>query len=200
MKTFRIGGVHPAKTSCQRLAAIRCWGFPRPGSVPLVGRLSAHLPVAIVKQGDKVKVGTEDSQAGSSCRQILHMMAHVQKQGGKACYMALLSHLKRLVYTAADMIFDESVRKPGKILYCGGFGIYGTRIEGMERETNREKRKKLILIEKSGNPILKRFWNWKSGFSGKKQKGKYVSYRMENYDGGFDAKKRKFRGIFARGL
>lgn len=63
MKTFRIGGVHPAENKLSAAAAIEVLGLPRQAVFPLSQHIGAPA-VAIVKRGDKVKVGTKIAEAG----------------------------------------------------------------------------------------------------------------------------------------
>lgn len=63
MKTFRIGGVHPAENKLSAAAAIKVLGLPRQAVFPLSQHIGAPA-VAIVKRGDKVKVGTKIAEAG----------------------------------------------------------------------------------------------------------------------------------------
>ena len=56
---------------------------------------------------------TEPVQVNTgSTDDFAYMMAHVQKRGGKACYMALLSHLKDGLHSSG-YDFDEKVLKAG---------------------------------------------------------------------------------------
>lgn len=63
MKTFRIGGVHPAENKLSAAEAIEVLGLPRQAVFPLSQHIGAPA-VAIVKRGDKVKVGTKIAEAG----------------------------------------------------------------------------------------------------------------------------------------
>lgn len=63
MKTFRIGGVHPTENKLSAAAAIEVLGLPRQAVFPLSQHIGAPA-VAIVKRGDKVKVGTKIAEAG----------------------------------------------------------------------------------------------------------------------------------------
>lgn len=63
MKTFRIGGVHPAENKLSAGQAIQTLGLPRQA----VFLLSQHIgapAVPVVKRGDVVKVGTKIAEAG----------------------------------------------------------------------------------------------------------------------------------------
>ena len=63
MKTFRIGGVHPAENKLSAGKAIETLGLPKQAVFPL----SQHIGVPalpIVKKGDLVKVGTKIAEAG----------------------------------------------------------------------------------------------------------------------------------------
>ena len=63
MKTYRIGGVRPAEHKLSAAAAIEVLGLPRQAVFPLSQHIGAPA-VAIVKRGDKVKVGTKIAEAG----------------------------------------------------------------------------------------------------------------------------------------
>ena len=63
MKTFRIGGVHPAENKLSAGKAIEVLALPKQAVFPLSQHIGAPA-VAIVKKGDKVKVGTKIAEAG----------------------------------------------------------------------------------------------------------------------------------------
>ena len=63
MKTFRIGGVHPAENKLSAGKAIETLALPKQAVFPLSQHIGAPA-TAIVKKGDVVKVGTKIAEAG----------------------------------------------------------------------------------------------------------------------------------------
>ena len=63
MKTFRIGGVHPAENKLSAGKAIETLALPKQAVFPLSQHIGAPA-TAIVKKGDVVKVGTKIADAG----------------------------------------------------------------------------------------------------------------------------------------
>ncbi|MGN0057350.1 MAG: electron transport complex subunit RsxC [Phocaeicola plebeius] len=63
MKTFRIGGVHPAENKLSAGKAIETLALPKQAVFPLSQHIGAPA-TAIVKKGDLVKVGTKIAEAG----------------------------------------------------------------------------------------------------------------------------------------
>ena len=63
MKTFRIGGVHPAENKLSAGKAIKPLALPRQAVFPLSQHIGAPA-VPVVKKGDAVKVGTKIAEAG----------------------------------------------------------------------------------------------------------------------------------------
>ena len=63
MKTFRIGGVHPAENKLSAGKAIQTLDLPKQAVFPLSQHIGAPA-VAVVKRGDMVKVGTKIAEAG----------------------------------------------------------------------------------------------------------------------------------------
>lgn len=63
MKTFKIGGVHPAENKLSAGKAIETLGLPKQAVFPLSQHIGAPA-TAIVKKGDMVKVGTKIAEAG----------------------------------------------------------------------------------------------------------------------------------------
>lgn len=63
MKTFRIGGVHPAEDKLSAGKAIETLGLPKQAVFPLSQHIGAPA-LPIVKKGDLVKVGTKIAEAG----------------------------------------------------------------------------------------------------------------------------------------
>ncbi|MDE6179832.1 MAG: RnfABCDGE type electron transport complex subunit C, partial [Phocaeicola sp.] len=63
MKTFRIGGVHPAENKLSAGKAIEILALPKQAVFPLSQHIGAPA-TAIVKKGDVVKVGTKIAEAG----------------------------------------------------------------------------------------------------------------------------------------
>ena len=63
MKTFRIGGVHPAENTLSAGKAIETLALPKQAVFPLSQHIGAPA-TAIVKKGDVVKVGTKIAEAG----------------------------------------------------------------------------------------------------------------------------------------
>ena len=63
MKTFRIGGVHPAENKLSAAEAIKVAELPKVAVYPMGQHIGAPA-VPIVKKGDKVKVGTMIAEAG----------------------------------------------------------------------------------------------------------------------------------------
>lgn len=63
MKTFRIGGVHPAENKLSADKAIETLALPKQAVFPLSQHIGAPA-TAIVKKGDIVKVGTKIAEAG----------------------------------------------------------------------------------------------------------------------------------------
>ncbi len=63
MKTFRIGGVHPAENKLSAGKAIETLALPTQAVFPLSQHIGAPA-TAIVKKGDVVKVGTKIAEAG----------------------------------------------------------------------------------------------------------------------------------------
>ena len=62
MKTFKIGGVHPAENKLSAGKAIETLGLPKQAVFPLSQHIGAPA-TAIVKKGDMVKVGTKIAEA-----------------------------------------------------------------------------------------------------------------------------------------
>jgi len=63
VKTFRIGGVHPAENKLSAGKAIETLGLPKQAVFPLSQHIGAPA-LPIVKKGDLVKVGTKIAEAG----------------------------------------------------------------------------------------------------------------------------------------
>ena len=63
MKTFRIGGVHPAENKLSAAEPIKVAELPKVAVFPLSQHIGAPAK-AIVQKGDKVKVGTMIAEAG----------------------------------------------------------------------------------------------------------------------------------------
>lgn len=63
MKTFSIGGIHPAENKLSAGKAIEILGLPKQAVFPLSQHIGAPA-VPIVRKGDMVKVGTKIAQAG----------------------------------------------------------------------------------------------------------------------------------------
>ena len=63
MKTFRIGGVHPAENKLSASAPIKVADLPKTAVFPMGQHIGAPA-TPIVKKGDKVKVGTKIAEAG----------------------------------------------------------------------------------------------------------------------------------------
>ena len=63
MKTFRIGGVHPAENKLSAGKAIQALALPKQAVFPLSQHIGAPA-VPVVKRGDLVKVGTKIAEAG----------------------------------------------------------------------------------------------------------------------------------------
>lgn len=63
MKTFRIGGVHPAENKLSAAEPIKVADLPKVAVFPMGQHIGAPA-VPIVKKGDKVKVGTKIADAG----------------------------------------------------------------------------------------------------------------------------------------
>ena len=63
MKTFRIGGIHPAENKLSAGKPIEVLGLPQQAVFPLSQHIGAPA-TAIVKKGDMVKVGTKIAEAG----------------------------------------------------------------------------------------------------------------------------------------
>ena len=63
MKTFRIGGVHPAENKLSADKAIETLALPKQAVFPLSQHIGAPA-TPIVKKGDSVKVGTKIAEAG----------------------------------------------------------------------------------------------------------------------------------------
>ncbi len=63
MKTFRIGGVHPAENKLSAAQPIQQAELPKVAVFPLSQHIGAPAQ-AIVQKGDKVKVGTKIAEAG----------------------------------------------------------------------------------------------------------------------------------------
>lgn len=63
MKTFRMGGVHPAENKLSANKAIETVALPKQAVFPLSQHIGAPA-IAIVKKGDLVKVGTKIAEAG----------------------------------------------------------------------------------------------------------------------------------------
>lgn len=58
MKTFRIGGVHPAENKLSAAEPIKVAELPKVAVFPMGQHIGAPA-VPIVQKGDKVKVGTQ---------------------------------------------------------------------------------------------------------------------------------------------
>ena len=56
MKTFKLGGVHPAENKLSESQPIEVLQLPKKVFIPLAQNLGAPS-VAVVKRGDEVKVG-----------------------------------------------------------------------------------------------------------------------------------------------
>ena len=63
MKTFRIGGVHPAENKLSTGKAIETLALPKQAVFPLSQHIGAPA-TPVVKKGDSVKVGTKIAEAG----------------------------------------------------------------------------------------------------------------------------------------
>lgn len=63
MKTFRIGGVHPAENKLSAGKAIETLGLPKQAVFPLSQHIGAPA-LPLVKKGDVVKVGTKIAETG----------------------------------------------------------------------------------------------------------------------------------------
>ena len=63
MKTFRIGGVHPAENKLSAASPIREAGLPKQAAISMFQHIGAPA-VPIVKKGDEVKVGTMVGEPG----------------------------------------------------------------------------------------------------------------------------------------
>ena len=63
MKTFRIGGIHPAENKLSATSAIETLGLPKQAVFPLSQHIGAPA-VPCVAKGDVVKVGTKIADAG----------------------------------------------------------------------------------------------------------------------------------------
>jgi electron transport complex protein RnfC len=63
VKTFRIGGVHPAENKLSAASAIEVLGLPKQAVYPLSQHIGAPA-VPCVAKGDVVKVGTKIADAG----------------------------------------------------------------------------------------------------------------------------------------
>ena len=63
MKTFRIGGVHPAENKLSAAEPIKIAELPQVAVYPMGQHIGAPA-VPCVKKGDKVKVGTMIAEAG----------------------------------------------------------------------------------------------------------------------------------------
>ena len=63
VKTFKIGGVHPAENKLSASEAIKVAELPKVAVLPLGQHIGAPAK-AVVKKGDKVKVGTLIAEAG----------------------------------------------------------------------------------------------------------------------------------------
>ena len=71
MKTFRIGGVHPAENKLSAGKAIETLALPKQAVFPLSQHIGAPA-TAIVKKGDVVKVGTKIAEAGGFVSANIH--------------------------------------------------------------------------------------------------------------------------------
>ena len=63
MKTFKIGGVHPAENKLSAGKAIETLALPRQAVFPLSQHIGAPA-TPLVKKGDTVKAGTKIAEAG----------------------------------------------------------------------------------------------------------------------------------------
>lgn len=69
MKTFRIGGVHPAENKLSAGKAIETLALPKQAVFPLSQHIGAPA-TAIVKKGDVVKVGPRLPKREALYRQL----------------------------------------------------------------------------------------------------------------------------------
>ena len=72
MKTFRIGGVHPAENKLSAGKAIETLALPKQAVFPLSQHIGAPA-TAIVKRGDVVKVGTRLPRLEASFRLLFSL-------------------------------------------------------------------------------------------------------------------------------
>ncbi len=71
MKTFKLGGVHPAENKLAQSAVIETLPIPKTASVPL-GQNLGTPSVAVVKRGDIVKVGQLIAKSGGFISSNIH--------------------------------------------------------------------------------------------------------------------------------
>ena len=67
MKTFKIGGVHPAENKLSATSPIRRAGLPKQAVFSLYQHIGAPAKPVVAK-GDEVKVGMMLAEADGSCR------------------------------------------------------------------------------------------------------------------------------------
>ena len=71
MKTFKLGGVHPAANKLSAKAPIEVAAVPAVVAIPMAQNLGAPSK-AIVAKGDKVKVGTPIGEPGGFVSSFVH--------------------------------------------------------------------------------------------------------------------------------
>ncbi len=71
LKTFRIGGIHPAENKLSRAASIEDAGIPTKVMIPIHQNLGAPSKV-LVKKGDQVKVGQVIAEPGGFVSAYVH--------------------------------------------------------------------------------------------------------------------------------
>ncbi|PLX23690.1 MAG: hypothetical protein C0599_03970 [Salinivirgaceae bacterium] len=71
LKTFKIGGVHPAENKISAGAAIEQLPLPEVVSIPVAQHIGAPAKV-LVKRNDEVKVGTVIAESGGFLSANIH--------------------------------------------------------------------------------------------------------------------------------
>ena len=96
MKTFKLGGVHPAANKLSAKAPIEVAAVPAVVAIPMAQNLGAPSK-AIVAKGDKVKVGTPIGEPGGFVSSFVHSLkANIVAQENLAVAFLVQVHGKRL--------------------------------------------------------------------------------------------------------
>ena len=103
MKTFRLGGVHPAENKLSAASPIRQAGLPKQAVISMFQHIGAPA-VPVVKKGDEVKVGTMVGEPGKGLS--VPIFSGVSGKVNKVDNMLDSSGLKRMA-VVIDVEGDE---------------------------------------------------------------------------------------------